>query len=448
MKKLILFFYILSLNAVVFAQCQASFSSSVNGGTVTFTNGSTGTNLNYSWTFGDGNNSTQISPSHTYTTTGAYVVCLTIYSNDSLNFCQDSYCDSIYVIADSTTGFGCNASASVGANPNGTIIGTNTSTGGSYYEWEVMNSNWMSLYTTTSNTLNYNPGASGNYNVCITAYDSLQMPCDSACYVVSIIDSTGGNSGCNLTSNVYTNGNGTIIGTASGASMYDWIVYDANWSYLYNTSSSNLSYNPGASGNYNVCLTAYDSLQQFCDSTCYLVIVQDSTTGSGCNVSASVTGNQNGTISGVASGAAWYSWNIFDANWTYVAGYNGSTFTHNVNSPGIYNVCLVPYDSLQGNCDTMCFVVATDSTAGLLNLNDFVLNAYPNPANNVITVHTPTEFVSELVLVDVSGSIVSREAVREENTQIQLITLPNGMYFIHALGREGQQLSSCKIIKQ
>lgn len=46
--------------------------------TVNFTNSSTGGNLTYQWDFGDGNTSTQVSPSHTYTALGNYTVRLIV----------------------------------------------------------------------------------------------------------------------------------------------------------------------------------------------------------------------------------------------------------------------------------------------------------------------------------------------------------------------------------
>jgi subtilase family serine protease len=59
----------------------ASFTDSVSGLTVNFTNTSTdsgGTINAYSWTFGDGGTSTSASPSHTYTTAGTYTVTLKV----------------------------------------------------------------------------------------------------------------------------------------------------------------------------------------------------------------------------------------------------------------------------------------------------------------------------------------------------------------------------------
>ncbi len=61
---------------------KASFTASAStvclGDAVTFTNTSTNYPTSYSWDFGDGNNSTSASPSHTYATPGTYNVTLTV----------------------------------------------------------------------------------------------------------------------------------------------------------------------------------------------------------------------------------------------------------------------------------------------------------------------------------------------------------------------------------
>ena len=106
--------------------CTAGFSAANNSGnSITFSNtSSSGVFTNYYWDFGDGSTSNQMNPTHTYTTSGSYVVCLTIV--DSLNnFCTDTYCDSVYVNGGSSS---CNASFSYNANVN-TVAFVNTSTG-------------------------------------------------------------------------------------------------------------------------------------------------------------------------------------------------------------------------------------------------------------------------------------------------------------------------------
>lgn len=54
----------------------ADFGHTINGNTATFTNSSLNA-TNYSWTFGDGQSSTQTAPTHNYTAAGKYEVTLT-----------------------------------------------------------------------------------------------------------------------------------------------------------------------------------------------------------------------------------------------------------------------------------------------------------------------------------------------------------------------------------
>lgn len=61
---------------------------------ITIFNSSIGNNLTYLWDFGDGNTSTLQNPTHTYTGSGPYYLCVTI--NDGVN-CVDTFCDSVSV---------------------------------------------------------------------------------------------------------------------------------------------------------------------------------------------------------------------------------------------------------------------------------------------------------------------------------------------------------------
>jgi len=63
----------------------ANFTDTVDGLTVSFTDGSTdadGTIASRSWDFGDGSNSTDTNPSHAYAAAGSYSVSLTVTDND------------------------------------------------------------------------------------------------------------------------------------------------------------------------------------------------------------------------------------------------------------------------------------------------------------------------------------------------------------------------------
>lgn len=62
--------------------------------TVDFGNASTSydNNLTYLWDFGDGNTSTDVNPSHSYTSTGDYLVCLTATNASG---CSEQICDNV-----------------------------------------------------------------------------------------------------------------------------------------------------------------------------------------------------------------------------------------------------------------------------------------------------------------------------------------------------------------
>lgn len=66
---------------------------------ISFTDTSTGTNTltQYFWDFGDGDTSATQNPTHTYTASGTYKVCLSITVPIGPTFCFDSLCEMITV---------------------------------------------------------------------------------------------------------------------------------------------------------------------------------------------------------------------------------------------------------------------------------------------------------------------------------------------------------------
>ena len=81
------------------AAVSASYNEVVNGLTINFTN--TSSPGSYLWDFGDGNTSTQTSPSHTYAAPGGYTICLTVTSG---NCGADTTCKVIPVEGSNSVG--------------------------------------------------------------------------------------------------------------------------------------------------------------------------------------------------------------------------------------------------------------------------------------------------------------------------------------------------------
>lgn len=77
--------------------CDANFylfQDSLDATAIYAWNLSTGTNLNYFWSFGDGATSSEQFPTHVYDEVGIYDLCLTVYNSD----CSDSICQPIEVL--------------------------------------------------------------------------------------------------------------------------------------------------------------------------------------------------------------------------------------------------------------------------------------------------------------------------------------------------------------
>lgn len=76
------------------SDCDADFSFTIDGLTVSFTDLSTadpGPIIEWTWDFGDGTTSSEANPVHTYAVPGEYDVCLTIHADGA---CYDDVCES------------------------------------------------------------------------------------------------------------------------------------------------------------------------------------------------------------------------------------------------------------------------------------------------------------------------------------------------------------------
>ncbi|MEM9022442.1 MAG: PKD domain-containing protein [Bacteroidota bacterium] len=337
------------------AQCVASFTYTVNNGTVSFTNTSPNNLFITTWTFGDGNSSFMSNPTHTYNSSGSYVVCLTV--SDSI--CNASICDTISVVVNGG-GSGCQAAFNTSVN-GGQVTMTNTSTGNATYaEWWVngviTDSLWNSSYTFNN---------SGTQSICLYVYDSNNVFCDSICQSVVINLGGGGNCQANFTASVSgstVNFSNTSTGNFSNSS---WTFGDGNTSGLFSPSHT---YN--LNGTFVACLTVSDSLGGGCTSTyCDSVVVNAGGGGGGvCQAGFNLSANggtvtMTNTSSGGATYAEWWVNGVLtDSLWN-------SSYTFN--NSGTQTICLYVYDSNYAFCDSLCQTITVNVGGGGNCLADF-----------------------------------------------------------------------------
>ncbi len=175
------------------SNCVAAFLQSANyqfgnAGEVFFQNMSTSFAgiTDYAWSFGDGDSSSLMNPTHIYTSAGYYNVCLMISNGGS---CTSIWCTSIYIDPAwwSSNPFQgpCTAGFLIFTSP-GMMNVVNTSQGNNLqYTWDFGNG---IISNNPTPFITYN--SPGSYNVCLNILDTVSACTSTFCDSVSV-DSLG-----------------------------------------------------------------------------------------------------------------------------------------------------------------------------------------------------------------------------------------------------------------
>jgi PKD repeat protein len=341
------------------SSCQAGFTSSTQGNTVSFTNTSTGGNpffpLLYTWDFGDGNFGFTQNPTHTYAAAGTYLACLTAF--DSLG-CFSVYCDTIVIGNGGST---CSAYFTHMTTPGtGIIYFTGSASGGTgpyLYSWDFGDGN-----TSNAQSPSHLYNTMGTYNVCLTITDATGC---AATYCDSLF-AFGGGSNCSVSFTYQTN---PLLGTISFVSNP---VGSAPFSYLWdfgdgNTSTqANPNHTYALAGTYMVTLTITDN--NGCTST-YTGLVISGGSGQPCQVTYNyMVAGAGSTVSFSATGTGGlapysYLWDFGDGNTG-----SGQSPTHTYAANGVYGACVTMFDSsgcVAVYCDTI--VIGNGGSFGTLS---------------------------------------------------------------------------------
>lgn len=100
--------------------------------------------------------------------------------------------------------------------------------------------------------------------------------------------------------------------------------------------------------------------------------------------------------------------------------------------------------------NTSCLIVNTSSGTTGINQDNFTLTelfAYPNPANNFITVnHNMLENSGTIVVLDITGKIISKTKLTKDQTNINLDTFTSGVYIYQVIDSSNKLIKSDKFI--
>lgn len=156
----------------------------------------------YTWDFGDGGSSNLQNPTHTYTASGLYYVCL--ITNDTSG-CSNFFCSTVYIDLSWWNGVNpmqgnCTANFMIlpnALNNNGMVDIINLTPGNNnFYTWDFGNG-FVSNLNTPVTTIN----SPGIYEICLNMMDTVNMCSDTFCDTITI-DSLGNVFRSSMTGNV------------------------------------------------------------------------------------------------------------------------------------------------------------------------------------------------------------------------------------------------------
>ncbi len=383
------------------SSCQSGFSytNTPNGNhAFAFNNTSqaSGGAVAYEWVFGDGSSSTQANPTHTYSNTGTYSVCLRVTVSINGNvICLDDHCTTLTVTNVPPT-----CSALFGFQSTGL---TAYFTGPANY---AQSWNFGDGQATNATNPTHIYAASGTYNVCLIVLDSATLCTDTYCTDVTV---SGTSATCDATFNATPTGI-TNLGYSFAEAIPNGAPFSSHvWSFGDGTIDSTASpvHEFPFAGQFPVChtITQYDANHNLlcsntrCDSitvtpafSCYAYFTSSYASNDMLTLAFHNASTGQNTLT--------YFWDFGDSTTS-----TQQAPSHVYAQAGSYNVCLTVTESSGGavNCtDTYCFTtqaggpiggstlqgaVWTDSTSGW-NEADVYLIQYDSVSQTLTAVDT------------------------------------------------------------
>lgn len=326
-------------NYIAATKPTASFTANTTticpGQPITFTNSSAGSNLSYTWNFGDGGTSTATNPAHTYSNTGTYTVSLIVVDG---TLCRDTLVKTAYInVGGINLGF--TASDTFATCPPLTVNFTNTSANASNFTWSFGNGNSSTL--PSPSTIYTLPGT---YSVKLKGQNGTCM--DSVSKTITILGPTGTFSytpynGCSpLTVNFTSTNQNTQV-----------LIWDMNNGVTQSTTASSTSYTYTTPGIYVPILLLSDGVSCVVPIQGTDTIKVDKVIGDFFFSPGLICGS--GTVQ-FTDTTLFHVNPVATRSWTF--GDGGSSTVHNpshaYSAPGTYTVRLIMVSS-QGCSDTI-----------------------------------------------------------------------------------------------
>ncbi|MEP6647422.1 MAG: PKD domain-containing protein, partial [Saprospiraceae bacterium] len=334
----------------------------------------------WAWNFGDGHDSSQHNPTHTYSQPGTYQVCLTIHDNTG---CTNTYCHEV-IVAPVAPG-DCMALFTWIQNAGTqTVHFTDASTS----SHDITSWHWEFGDGTSSN--DHSPShyfPVGTYEVCLTIHDNTDCN-DTYCTEITVTPENSGD--CNAGfAWAQVPGTTQVHFESTSTSGHDITSYMWSFGDNHNGDGQNPYHTYENPGTYVVCLTIHDNsgcTDTYCDSIQVLPLVQG-------DCMALFTWYQmegTNTIHFIDSSSS--SHDITSWHWDFGDGHtsNDHNITHTYGEAGTYEVCLTIHDNT-GCSDTYC----TSVTVTPIEAGDCMASFEYSQGENSLDIHFVNTSTSE-----------------------------------------------------
>jgi len=410
-----------------------------------------------SWSFGDGSSGSGLNTSHTYTSPGVFVVCMT--ETDSMNNVICTYCDSVLV----NTNPGNSCSFTYTSNPLNYLEVTFTSQHipGTTMDWDFGDGSWA-IGSNVTHTYNN----AGIYNVCNTLTDSLG---DTLCFSCKLV-----NVQSIQPSLCQANFQAVSLGL-TGYFIDQSNVNPATASYLWNfgdghTSASRFPQHQYQSpGTYQVCLDITDSncTDRFCST-----LVVDTTINNPVFCNAFFVPIQMApyqlVLVDMSSGINLnYHWDFGDGTTS-----NQHYPSHTYATTGTYVLCLTVSSTTPAGtscthsfCDTVSVdttgnmfrlnqsgfsinVVSPDQLTGVSTIDDMAfVSVWPNPVTDILNLDIDSGGDSEYRVFNVNGAETNKGKLSAGKNMIRTSDWTPGFYMLEITRSDGSR-NFLKIVRE
>ncbi len=368
---------------------------------VTFTDLSNNTPSSWSWTFGDGNTSSDQNPVHTYASAGTYTVSLTATNGNG----SDDVIMTDYITVGETPSLIMSMTQETVAGNDGTA--TVAITGGT--------TPYTILWSNTDDTETISGLVADNYCVTVTE--------DNGCTVSDCIDVTQ-----EVVSNEPVADFEADVTESCGTLTVNFTDLSTNTptSYVWNfgdgsatSSETNPSHTYSAAGVYTVTLyvenaDGNDNMTMIDYISVYElpVVTVDVTNASGASVA------DGAATANITGGTAPYeiSWSTSES---------GTSISDLL--PGNYSVIVQDDNSCVA---TTPFVIDWDTFA---EINETVYSIYPNPAYDLVYVQFDDQICETIEIYDMLGQVVNVVNPTEDKLSVDVSDMKTGIYFVKVI---------------